>query len=126
VLTVGGAVAVATGIFGIATGADGVPGDDAASASVESELRFLYVFWAAYGLALIRVAPRAVGEAWAVRALALVLFAAGLARAVAWLDGGRPHGLFVALMIVELVLPPVIVAWQARLAAVSSAGTGST
>jgi hypothetical protein len=126
VLTVGGAVAVATGIFGIATGADGVPGDDAASASVESELRFLYAFWAAYGLALIRVAPRAAGEAWAVRALALILFVAGLARAVAWLDAGRPHGLFVALMIVELALPPVIVAWQARLAAVSSTRTGST
>jgi hypothetical protein len=120
VLTLGGVVGVATGIFGIATGAEGMPGDNAAGASVESELRFLYVFWIAYGLALIRVAPRAVTETWAVRALALILFVAGLARAVAWLDVGRPDGLFVALMVVELVLPPLLVVWQARLAAAGS------
>jgi hypothetical protein len=126
VLTVGGAIVVATGIFGLATGAGGIPGDNVASASVESELRFLYVFWIAYGLALIRVAPRAVTETWAVRALALILFVAGVGRAVAWLDVGRPDGLFIALMAVELVVPPLLVVWQARLAAASSPRTAPT
>jgi hypothetical protein len=126
VLTVGGVVVVATGIFGVVTGADGMPGDNVSSASVESELRFLYVFWIAYGVALIRIAPHAVTETRAVRALALILFIAGLARAFAWVDVGRPDGLFVALMIVELVVPPLLVVWQARLAAANPPRTVPT
>jgi uncharacterized protein DUF4345 len=126
VLAVGGAVAIATGAFGVVTGVDGLPGDTAGSASAESELRFLYVFWIAYGIALILVAPRVDAETLAVRALAAILFAAGLARAIAWLDAGRPAALFVVLMVVELVLPPVIVAWQARIAAASPPGRAVT
>jgi hypothetical protein len=67
VLSAGGAVAIATGVFGVVTGVEGIPGDSGADASVESELRFLYVFWIAYGLALLRVAPRVDTETIAVR-----------------------------------------------------------
>ena len=119
-LTIGGGVAIATGIFTVAAGADGVPGDNAASASVESELRFFAVFWIAYGVALLRVAPRVDTATWAVRALVGILFVAGLARGLAWAMSGRPHGLFVALMVIELVAPPLIVVWQSRLAAARS------
>ena len=119
-LTIVGMVAAATGIFAVLTGANGMPGEIQASASVESELRFFAVFWIAYGVVALRTAPRVELETTTVRALALAMFVAGLARAVAWIAVGRPHSLFVALMIVELIGPPLVVVWQARVARSSS------
>lgn len=114
-LTVVGLVAVATGLFAVLTGAAGMPGENEASASVESELRFFAAFWFAYGVVALRTAPRVGVETTVVRALALALFVAGMARAAAWIAVGRPHALFVGLMIVELIGPPLVVVWQARL-----------
>ena len=111
-----GVVAVAAGAFAVLTGANGMPGEAAASASVESELRFFAVFWIAYGVVALRTARRVELETTTVRALALALFAAGLARVVGWIAVGRPHTLLVALMIVELVGPPLVVIWQSRVA----------
>ena len=115
-LVVGGAVPIATGAFAVLTGAGGMPGQNEASASVESELRFFAVFWIAYGAALIWTAPRAARETTLVRALMAVLFVGGIARAIAWAAEGRPHGLFIVLMAIELVMPPVVVLWQDRVA----------
>jgi Domain of unknown function (DUF4345) len=112
----GGLVAIGTGLFDLTTGIDGLPGESAASGTAESEFRFLNVFWIGYGAALLRVAPRAALETWAVRTLMALLFAAGLARVLAWVAVGRPDDLFVALMVIELVVPPLVVLWQARLA----------
>lgn len=116
VLYVGGAVPIVTGVFAVLTGAEGMPGQNEASASVESELRFFAVFWIAFGAAVVWAAPRVARETSLVRALMAVLFLGGLARAIAWAAEGRPHGLFIALMAIELVLPPVIVLWQSRVA----------
>jgi hypothetical protein len=58
--------------------------------------------------------------------LAAILFVSGLARAIAWIDDGRPDDLFVGVMAVELALPPLIVAWQARLGAASPPRTART
>jgi hypothetical protein len=123
-LTGAAAVAIVTGVYGVATGSGGIPGTHDADASVESELRFLYALWVGYGVALLGVVPRVATATAAVRLLAAILFAAGAARAIAWIDAGRPDTLFVVLMIIELVLPPLVIAWQARVAA--SFGTGPT
>ena len=50
----------------------------------------------------------------AVRALAGALFLAGAARAGAWIATGPPHPGQRALLALELGLPPVAVALQAR------------
>lgn len=115
VFTAVGVIAIATGLLVVAAGPGGIPGDNTASSTVDNELRFFAVFWIAYGAAALRVAARADGEAAAVRALALTLFVAGIARAVSWLAAGPPHTLFAGLMCVELIGPPLVVAWQARL-----------
>lgn len=107
------------GVYGVSTGSDGIPGTHDADTAVESELRFLYALWIGYGVALLGVVPRVVTATSAVRLLAATLFAAGVARAIAWIDVGRPDTLFVVLMVIELVLPPIIVAAQARLARAS-------
>jgi Domain of unknown function (DUF4345) len=116
VFYVGGAVATAAGLHTVVTGAKSLPDQSTANPAVESELRFYAAFYAAYGAALLRVAPRADYDRTAVRASAAALLLAGLARAAAWRNVGRPHRLQIALLAAELGAPPLLVAWQARLA----------
>jgi len=59
VFRVGGAVATVAGLHSVAAGARSIAGQNMANASVESELRFYAAFYVAYGLAALRVAPRA-------------------------------------------------------------------
>jgi hypothetical protein len=117
VLYVGGAVATGAGMHTVIAGARSIAGQGAANASVESELRFYAAFYVAYGLAALRVAPRADRDHAAVRALAGALFLAGLARAGAWRAAGKPHVGQRALLAVELAGPPALGLLQARLAA---------
>jgi hypothetical protein len=112
----GGAVATGSGLHSVIAGARALPRQTPANPSVESELRFYAAFYLAYGLAVLRVAPRADRDPAAVRALAGALFLAGLARAFGWLAVGRPHALQRGLLAIELAAPPAVVAWQARLA----------
>jgi Domain of unknown function (DUF4345) len=116
VFYLGGAVATAAGLHTVVTGARSLPAQRAANRVVESELRFYAAFYAAYGAALLRVAPRADYDRTAVRASAAALLLAGLARAGAWRNVGRPHRLQIGLLAVELGAPPLLVGWQARLA----------
>ena len=116
VFHVGGVVATGAGLHSVAAGAKSIAGQNMANASVESELRFYAAFYVAYGLAVLRVAPRADRDTAAVRALAGALFLAGLARASGWLAAGKPHPLQRGLLAIELAAPAAIVAWQKRLA----------
>lgn len=110
-----GVVAIVAGLFAVLTGTGGQLDGSAATPSVESEFRFFAVFWAAYGAAALWVAPRIERETAAVRALALFLFAGGLARVIASIASGRPHSFFIGLMLLELLLPFVMVLGQSRL-----------
>jgi hypothetical protein len=125
VFYVGGVVATVSGLHTVAAGARSIAGQDVANASVESELRFYAAFYVAYGLVALRVAPRADHDSAAVRALASALFLAGLARASGWLATGSPHEVQRGLLMIELVAPPTIVAWQARLAKRFSSGSAT-
>jgi hypothetical protein len=117
VFYLGGAVATTAGLHTVIVGARSIPRQEPADPSVESELRFYAAFYVAYGLVALRVAPRADRDTATVRALAGALLLAGLGRAGGWLAAGRPHRLQIALLVIELGAPPLIVAWQARLAA---------
>ena len=108
----GGAIATAAGAHSVVAGARSVAGQRRANAALESELRFYAAFYAAYGVAVLRVAPRADRDGTAVRALAGALFLAGLARASGWRAVGAPHPLQRALLAIELGGPPAVVAWQ--------------
>jgi Domain of unknown function (DUF4345) len=114
VLYVGGSVATAAGLDTVVRGAGSLASQKLANSVVESELRFYAAFYSAYGLAVLRVASRVDRDPAGVRAIAGALFAAGLARANGWRVAGRPHPIQRALLVVELVLPPLLVAMQAR------------
>jgi uncharacterized protein DUF4345 len=109
-----GAVASAAGLHTAIMGARSLPGQKRADPVLESELRYYGAFYAAYGVALLRIAPHADEDPAAVRALAGALFLGGLARAGGWLTSGRPHPLQRALLALELALPPLAVAAQRR------------
>jgi hypothetical protein len=111
----GGTVATGAGLHTVIAGARSLPRQRRANPTLESELRYYAAFYVAYGLALLRVAPRADRDAPAVRALAGALFLAGLARAGGWRAAGPPHPLQRVLLLAELGLPPAVLAWQARL-----------
>lgn len=115
-LRAGGIVAIGAGLDTIVRGARSVIGEGTANAAVESELRFYSAFYVAYGLAVLRVAPRADRDPAAVRAAAGTLFLAGVGRAGGWAAAGRPTPVQRALLAIELAAPPLVTAWQARVA----------
>jgi Domain of unknown function (DUF4345) len=117
---VGGLVGTTAGLHTVVAGGRSLPDQGLANPSVESELRFYGGFYVAYGLFVLRTAPRADRDTATVRALAGALFLAGLARVGGWLAVGRPHRVQLALLVIELAAPPLIVAWQARLGATST------
>jgi AcrR family transcriptional regulator len=114
-LHLGGIVATCAGLHTLLVGGRSFPPWRAASAMVESELRFYSAFYVAYGLLAFRTARHASPDPPAVRALAAALFLAGLGRAGAWLTVGKPHPLQQALLAIEVVGPPLVVVEQARL-----------
>jgi Domain of unknown function (DUF4345) len=113
-LGAGGLVATGAGLHTVIAGARSLPGRPRASAAVESDLRYYAGVYAAFGLVALRTAPRAEREPATVRALAGALLLGGLGRAAAWRASGRPHPVQVALLAVELGLPPLLVGAQAR------------
>ena len=116
-LTVLGVVAIVTGLLVVIGGSGVLPGEKGAiGATAESELRFFAAFWVAFGAFALYVAPRAAVETTLLRIVALAIFAGGVGRALAWLSAGPPHPLFAILTVAELAGPPLLVAWQARLA----------
>jgi hypothetical protein len=117
-----GLVPIATGLYGVVTGAGGLTGESDAAVNVDSELRFLYAFWIAYGAAIVYVGLRAADSRFAVTAIAAILFCAGVARGISWIVEGRPDALYLVLLALELAIPPVLVAWQRMSVGPSSGG----
>ena len=76
--------------------------------SMDSELRFYAPFWGAYGLLLLKTSRDARGWAGRLPVLAAVFFAGGVGRALSWVTLGPPHPVFIVLMAIELMLPPLL------------------
>lgn len=115
VLAVGGLVAIGTGLMHIAGGVDTFPGSPSAENPADNEARFLSAFWVAFGAVALWAVPRVEREALVVRVLGGALFLGGLARLVSIIDVGEPDSFQYVLMAIELVLGPLLIAWQAML-----------
>jgi hypothetical protein len=109
-------LSVVTGLLAVTGGPAGMLDGQATTSTVDSEVRFLAVYWLAYGVLLLWVVPQVERRTGVVRAALAVMFASGCARALSFLRDGTPHPVMVAAMAVELVLPPVLWYWQAGLA----------
>ena len=111
-----GAVAAGTGTSVALRGTAAIPGGAPTVAGNDSVLRFYAVWWAAQGPAAWSLARDPGLDERRVRTLCVTTFLGGLARLAAMRTSGRPHPLFRALTVVELVAPPVLLTARRRLA----------
>jgi hypothetical protein len=109
-----GVVATVEGTRGVVQGARQVVAGGPVSANVDSEYRFYSAWYAVLGVLLLRAAPRPEQEAAVVRAAAGGFLLAACGRLLSIRTAGPPHPLQRGLLGVELVLPAVLVPWQAR------------
>ena len=118
-LVCSGVVATGTGAAVALYGTASIPGGAPTVASNDSVLRFYAVWWAAQGPVMWRLARDPDLDERALRYVCAATFLGGLARLASARASGRPHLLFRALTVMELLLPPVLLilrrrAWDAR------------
>jgi hypothetical protein len=99
---------------------------EAAAPAVESETRFYGAVYLALGLSTISISLRAPRDPAGLRTVAGTIFLAGLARANGWRTIGAPHPLQRALLAIELVGPPALLAWDARVRAAADVAAAPT
>ena len=121
-LTVVGLVMVIAGVAGVVLGVRTVPRPGEVIATVDSEMRFFSVWYAAAGVVLLRCVGRVESEGGYVRMVAAAFFLAGCARVLSIVLVGIPHPTQLVLMGIEFLLPLVILPWHA---AVVRASRGS-
>ena len=81
---------------------------------LDSQNRFYGVSFALYGVLFLVCASNIPKYAIVLRCVLWVFFAAGVARLVSIAIHGMPPALVVALLVSELVLPPVLAWWLSR------------
>ncbi len=118
-----GAVAAVSGFLSLAFGSAVQPEAGSVSPSMESELRYYAAWYVVVGVLALRTVPRIASETATIRILCAGLFAGGAARAVAASQVGTPPPILVFLMVIELVLPLVVIPWQAAVARRAAATT---
>ncbi len=79
-------------------------------ANIDSELRFYSVFWMAYGGLALWVAQALPARIAVLRLMLVIFWLGGFGRALSYVMLGAPHPLFVALMWIEIALPPALAA----------------
>ena len=113
-LAVLGAVAVASGLYAIIFGPTSVPGGSPTSSSVDSEYRFVNVFWLAAGVAVWWSLFRLRERSTVLRTMLVLAFIGGLARVLSAVVTGWPHPVFIASTVLELVVVPLVLWWHVR------------
>jgi hypothetical protein len=112
-----GATVILVALLHIVLGPAAIPGSIPVNATMDSEDRFYATFFAAYGVALLWCIRDIERKSRFVYSLAATFFVGGLARVVSILAVGPPNAFFLAMMVLELVIPPVMVFMQARVRA---------
>ncbi len=106
-----------SGLVGMLVGPRALPGTTGPlNPTADSEYRFVSAFWFATAPVIWSAIPHIEQRTSLVRLLTAVVFAGGLARLVSWRTTGRPHAVFIAAIVLELVGIPAVMAWQSRIA----------
>lgn len=114
VLAVLGAVAVGSGLYAIILGPAFIPGGSPTSPTVDSEYRFVNVFWLAAGAAVWWSLFRLRERKTVTRTMLVLAFVGGLARLVSVFAVGWPSPVFIGSMVLELVIVPLVIWWHAH------------
>ncbi|WP_277212272.1 DUF4345 domain-containing protein [Isoptericola croceus] len=112
VVAVLGGVAVLSGILGITGGPDALPGGEPVNATVDSQYRFANVFWLTAGLLVWWSLRRPEQRSEVTRAILAIAAVGGVARLLSVAVTGWPHPVFVAVMVLELTVVPLVIWWH--------------
>ena len=104
------------GSLSVVFGASSVLDSGDVTADVDSEMRFYAVWYVVAGAFLLRATRRVEAETWTIRLVAAAFFVAGCSRILSWVVVGRPHLPQLILIVIELILPLVVIPWQASVA----------
>ncbi len=110
------AIPLASGLAGALVGPASLPGAGPATPDVESEYRYSHAIYAATAALIWSAVPRIERQGPLLRGVSGALFLGGSARLLAWRRTGRPHAALLGATALELLGPPVLVAWQHRVA----------
>ena len=109
-----GAIPVGTGLLGIVGGPDRAPGGGPTTPSVDSEYRFVNLFWAAAGVLIWWTLRKPAERADATRGILALAAAGGLPRLLSIARKGLPHPVFRATIVLELLVVPAVILWHLR------------
>jgi hypothetical protein len=111
-----GLIAIGISLAHLAVGPEAIIGGSAVNPTSDGEDRFYAGLFGCYGVALLWCARGVEHKQVYVNVLAAVLLVGGIGRLIALILVGPPDPFFVAMLVLELVLPPVMVLAAKRVA----------
>lgn len=111
-----GAIVIAISVAHFAIGPQAIIGGTAVNPTMAGEDRFFAGLLLCSGLALVWCARDVQRKRVYINLLAVVFFVGGLGRLLAVLIDGMPHPFYIAMLALELGLPPVMVVVARRVA----------
>lgn len=113
-------VPVASGLYGVLFGLNGIGHGSLVDVSADSHFRYLSGLHMGIGILFWTCVPGIEAKTTLFRFLTLVVALGGLARLLGWALTGLPSFLMLAALAVELLVTPLLCLWQARVAARAS------
>lgn len=102
-----GIACVGIGLAHLLFGTKTIIGGGPVNATIDSDMRFYALLFAAYGLTFIWCAANVPERAGVANILGAIFFAGGLARLLAWAVAGQPNWFYVVMVPVELAIPVI-------------------
>ena len=112
-----GAADIIISLFHIILGPSAIPGSVPVNATMDSEDRFYATLFLAYGITVLWCVKDVEHKSRIVYALMLMFFIGGMARLVSVLAVGLPNTFFIAMTVIELLLPIIVTYIQIRVTA---------
>jgi hypothetical protein len=104
-----GLLVIAISLAHFAIGPSAIIGGVTVNPTMAGEDRFFAGLLLCYGIALLWCARDVEHKSLYIDVLAVAFFAGGIGRLLAILIDGAPHAFYVAMLVLELALPPLMV-----------------